>query len=248
MSPELSQPEHERGQPAPGEKVTGDSTAAHAPHQLDGPRFAEHSVSWIAAQVADPAHHSGGVVVAAVTLAGAAATAELVFELAARRKRNARRSGEIKEATAELQRLREQFLTAADRDVAVFQHLIEAQREAQERRDSSHGDGEAATRLVAAYLAAADSPLSLAEAALGLMRLVEDHLDLGTRFTVSDLGAAAALAHGAIGAALLTAETNLALAHPHGDTAGDRARRIRDEAGALDRRIQERVRDRIRGR
>ena len=203
--------------------------------------FGDQSISQIAAQVADPAHHSGGVAIAAVTLAGASGAAELVLTLAARRKANAARRDEIEQTIAGVRELRGRFLDAADRDIEAFQRLMDLQRQ---QKESGQRDQE---RLNQAYLDAAASPLDLAEDGLELMRIARRYLELGTRFTVSDMGAAAALAHGAIDASLMTSETNLALAGESGAPGRERAERIRQEARPLDDEIQRAVQGRIRG-
>ena len=58
---------------------------------------------------------------------------------------------------------------------------------------------------------ATESPLRMAERIASLLDTIAIQLAISTRFTVSDLGAAAVLAEGACRAALLTAEVNIAL-------------------------------------
>src|SRR5919206_2688056 len=102
--------------------------------------FVGHDISWIAEHVADPAHHSGGVVIAAITLAGASAAAELVLNLAVRRKSHAGSKEEIEAAIARIRDLREQFLLAADEDMAAFERLLEVQRAKREGRPGAEDE------------------------------------------------------------------------------------------------------------
>lgn len=159
-------------------------------------------------QVADPAHSSGGGVVAGVTLAGAAATAELVLKLAARRKSLASRADEVTELLNQIIAHRTSFEGSADRDIAAFSELVDTQRAVKPLRDQD--PDEAHRRLQAAYVHAANIPLGLAREATEFMSRVEDGLQYASHFTISDLGAAAALARGAIDSALLTVDANLA--------------------------------------
>lgn len=168
----------------------------------------EHSVRDVVRQVADPARNSGGGVVVGLTLAGAAASAELVLRLAAKRKSLAARRGEIAALLGEVEAARRSFEDAADQDVAAFNQLVEVQREVKQLPEIDR-DG-ARDRLTTAYVRASDVPMNLARQALEFMRDAERGLEFASRFTISDIGAAAALARGAIEAALLTVEANLA--------------------------------------
>jgi formiminotetrahydrofolate cyclodeaminase len=58
---------------------------------------------------------------------------------------------------------------------------------------------------------AARSPIAMAAVIDRLLQIVEGQLALASRFTVSDLGAAATLADGACRGALITAHVNLVL-------------------------------------
>ncbi|HEX3721261.1 MAG TPA: cyclodeaminase/cyclohydrolase family protein [Nitrolancea sp.] len=168
----------------------------------------EHSVRDVVRQVADPARDSGGGVVVGLTLAGAAASAELVLRLAVKRKSLANRRDEIAALLDAVESARRSFEDAADQDVAAFKQLVETQREVKQLPETD--SAQTKQRLVTAYVRASDVPMSLAQQALEFMRNAERGLEFASRFTVSDIGAAAALARGAIEAALLTVEANLA--------------------------------------
>lgn len=153
--------------------------------------------------IADPDVFCGGGSVAALACAGAAASALLVFRLSFRRKSNAGRRGEIGDAVAATEQLIEDFYRAADEDIASLQALLAAQRAVKDSEDRRPY-----------YLAlerAAEAPIVIAEHAVVLLDLVEPQLAVASRFTISDLGAAATIAEGAARAALLTAEVNIVL-------------------------------------
>lgn len=187
-------------------------------------------------QVADPAHNSGGGVVAGVTLAGAAASAELVLRLAARRKSLAGRADEITGLLNQIVAYRSSFEGSADRDIAAFSELVETQRAVKPLRDQD--PDEVRRRLQVAYVHAANVPLGLAREATEFMSHVEKGLEFASRFTISDLGAAAALARGAIDAALLTVDANLAYIDD------DRAVELRNSAASI-RRSASDISDRV---
>lgn len=154
-------------------------------------------------RIADPDVFCGGGSVAALACAGAAASALLVFRLSHRRKSNASRRDEIAQAIEATERLIEGFYAAADTDIASLQALLDAQRAAKVT-----GDRESY------YLAlerAALAPIQIAEGVEELLQIIVPHLPIATRFTISDLGAAATIAEGAARGALLTAEVNIAL-------------------------------------
>jgi formiminotetrahydrofolate cyclodeaminase len=172
------------------------------------PQLIDRPARVLFSDVADPAQNSGGGVVAGLTLAGAAASAELVLKLAAKRKSLASKRETIEALLQEVVAHRASFEEAADRDMAAFSELVATQREAKSLRET---DPHAAhSRLQDAYVHAAQVPLSLSQEATVFMARVEAGLEFASRFTISDLGAAAALARGAIDAALLTVDANLA--------------------------------------
>lgn len=206
--------------------------ASRVPHLLDLPARS------LISQIADPSHNSGGGVAAGLTLAGAAASAELVLKLAARRKSLAASREQIEALLAKVQAHRASFEEAADRDIAAFTELVNAQREAKRLKESDPERVHA--RLQHAYVHAAGVPLALAQEALTFMKEVELGFQFASRFTISDLGAAAALARGAIAAALLTVDANLAYVED------DRAAPLRDEAKII-REQASKIADRVIG-
>lgn len=154
-------------------------------------------------QTADPAVFCGGGSVAAVTAAGAAATALLVLRLNVKRRANAGFRDEIERAIATTEATIDEFLAAADDDIAILAELLAAQR------DLKSGGSQGA--YLTALTNAAESPLRMAERIATFLDIVAAQLPISSRFTVSDLGAAAVLGEGACKAALLTAEVNIAL-------------------------------------
>ena len=182
-----------------------------------------------------------------MTLAEALATTRLVVALATRRKSLAARRPEIDALLAELEQLEPSFVGAADRDMAALATLLDAQRAS---RAAGPDRKPAAQRAVAdALRGAAVAPAELAEDALRLLRLVRRAVPFATRFTVSDLGAAAALASGATEASLLMSEVNLALIGEAPDLAelGARIARIRQQAPAIAAEVVDLTRARMAG-
>ena len=199
------------------------------------------------AQVADPAHNSGGGVAAGLTLAAAAASAELVMTLASRKKSLEPQRPQIQSLLESIQAHRISFEDAADRDVRAFSQLVSTQRSAREIRDS---DPAAAQKLLqSSYVQAAMTPFEISTEALEFIRDVESGLPFASRFTISDLGAAAALARGAIEAALLTVDANLAYVDDDAaEPLKQQAVSIHDQAEAIARRVVERARTAIANR
>ncbi len=198
----------------------------------------------LVAQVADPAHNSGGGVAAGLALAAAAASAELVLKLAARRKSLAADRPRIEPLLDVVAAHRSSFEDAADRDVAAFSQLVEAQRAAKELKEAQPEAAHLA--LQRAYVHAASVPLAFAEEGLAFMYEVEAGLEFASRFTISDLGAAAALARGAIDAALLTVDANLSYVDDDSaDEMKSRLARIHSEAAEVAERVVARARHSI---
>lgn len=153
--------------------------------------------------IADPSIFSGGGSVAAIAAAGAASTALLVMRLNVKRRSNAAVRDQIEAAIDATEQSIEGFYTAADDDIAILADLLDAQR-AQRAGGSSE-------EYLKALARAAESPIAMADKIVELLDTVASQIGISTRFTVSDLGAAAVLAEGACRAALLTAEVNIAL-------------------------------------
>lgn len=155
------------------------------------------------AKIADPDVFCGGGSVAAIAGAGAAATSLLVMRLNLRRKRNAVHFARIQHDIERTEAIEEACYLAADADIEILDRLLEAQRSL--KRGGERSD------YLDALAASARSPVEVAEIIARLLDHIESQLGISTRFTVSDLGAAAVLAAGACRAALLTAEVNIAL-------------------------------------
>lgn len=211
-------------------------------------RLADLPMNVIAEQIADPDLHVGGGAMTGVTLAGAAASAELVVRFAVRRKANAAHRSEIEEILRGIVELRPRFLAGADEDLDALTHLLAAQQGVKQATNPVERD-QATERLHQATVQAAAIPIELASQALTLLRLVERALPFATRFTISDLGVAAALANGAISAALLTSDINIALLGESSTAQEFRAaaNAIRAEAPILAESIAEQTRARISG-
>jgi len=140
---------------------------------------------------------------------------------------------------ARLARLKDQLLEASDADIAAFVNLMEAQR-------SARSSGERAAFRAALQVAAA-SPLELAGTTLAVLNVAVNRVHNAAPFAASDLVAAAALAGGAIDAALAMADVNLALMRSERDPALDgalanmeqtRARIAREAAAALEHLVE----------
>lgn len=145
-----------------------------------------------------------------MTLAAAAATGEFVVALSRRRKSLADRRDELDALLTSLQQLRQRFLDGADQDIAVLTTLLSAQSRAR-RAETETERARAEAEVHEALITATKTPIALSEAGIELLGILKEAVALATRFTVSDLGAAAALAQGAIEAILLMGEVNLAL-------------------------------------
>ncbi len=166
-------------------------------------KVADVSAREFFSQIADPDVFCGGGSVAALAAAGAAATALLVMRLNVKRRSNIGSRDDIQQAIADTEAAIEAFHAAADDDIAILGELLNAQRAA--RSGGSSDD------YLVALTSAAESPLRMAERIALLLDTIATQLPISTRFTVSDLGAAAVLAEGACRAALLTAEVNIAM-------------------------------------
>lgn len=200
--------------------------------------------------LADPDRFSGGGVVAGVTLAASTATVQLVAQLAARRKSLVNHLPFLTAQLDALAELRRRFLESPDQDLSALADLLEAQRQARAAAQISKEAAEQAAMDVSAKLRwAAETPLRLIDDGLALLSSIEAVLPLATRFTVSDLGAAAAMARGAIEAAGLMSEVNLSLMTEGEDMEQLRKRLIDslDEATVRAGRIVDLTRRRIAG-
>lgn len=200
------------------------------------PPLADQSLRDLVRQVADPARNAGGGVVVGMTLAGAAASAELVLRLAVKRKSLADRRDEIAILLERVASARRTFEGSADEDKAAFEELVAVQRSVKQLPESEAAQADRLRN--AAYVRAASVPLLLARAALELMQNAEAGIEFASRFTVSDIGAAVAMAHGALEAALLTVSANLAYVD-EGTAASTQEEMLalRNEAAAITQRV-----------
>ncbi len=181
-------------------------------------------------RLADPRDPSGGGVLGAVTLAGAASTARMVA--AVEKKRSARdsaRTHTFAAAETALAQLSTRFLQQAEDDRAVLARLLAAMRAA--RKKTSRASEE---EVSLAALAAAECPLTTARLGLDLLRQLASIAALCSPFVASDLAASGQLAHAAIAAALLMAEANLPLLDPKSrDRIAAQIQSTREEAVVL---------------
>lgn len=200
------------------------------------------TVSGLGEMVAQTDQFAGGGAVAAMSLVGATATAELVFQLSERRRsldESDRRH--LQEKVERARRLRARFLRAIDDDLHSLSELMDAQRRVRRARKSpqDHDMNLVTGQLRTAVDRAIHTPLQAAKDAATLLYDIEEALPLARTFTVSDLGAAAATAQGAIVSLLLMAEVNLGMlddltdAERLGEEVSELHRSATDRAGAI---------------
>jgi formiminotetrahydrofolate cyclodeaminase len=164
--------------------------------------FGERTLAGFGDLLRSPDSHSGGAAAAAAAASLAAATAALVTSLSGRRRRNAEHWQAIQNDARRLQTLQHQLLDAGGEDERALAQLMKLY--------SARSVGDRA-ELQAALQAAAESSIEIARLAGEVCSIADGQIPHASRFTVSDLGASAALARGAVTAALLTAEVNVAL-------------------------------------
>jgi methenyltetrahydrofolate cyclohydrolase len=172
------------------------------------------TIEGLAATVADPERFAGGGAVAAMSLAGASATAELVFTLSARRSSLSDRDRErLNLAIESCRRGRSNFIEAIDADIAALSELMEAI--SRSRRSKSNPSDPNRRMIQRAFDEATgqaiEIPLGVAREANLLLEAIEDLQHLARSFTMSDLGAAAATIEGGVTSLLLMAEVNLGM-------------------------------------
>lgn len=170
--------------------------------------FREAPLGALTNLIADPAHHSGGGSVAAISASLSGALSVMIGSLSAQRRSNSAARDEILAIIDELNELIVDLQAGADTDSEVLVELMSAYRT---RTTDERGYLESLDR-------AAKSTLALGDDIVRLLLLTERLVPYATRFTVSDLGGAAALAQGALIATLLTADVNIRLLS---DTAGE---------------------------
>lgn len=155
----------------------------------------------LTSKIADSTHHSGGGAVAALSASLASALSVMIGSLSAQHRSNKSAREEITTVIDELRELIADLQAGADTDSEVLVELLGAYR-----TRSSDASG-----YLASLDRAAKSTLTLGDDILRVLLLTEQLLPYATRFTVSDLGGAAAIAQGALTATLLTVDVNIRL-------------------------------------
>jgi formiminotetrahydrofolate cyclodeaminase len=153
-------------------------------------------------QLAVPTATPGGGSAAAAAGAMAAALANMVAAMARGKKAYLQHDRELGEAIARLATLREELKAAIDADAESFNVVMKAFKAA---KDSPNG----ADGITAALKGATSVPLSVAEKASEVARIVEKLKPITNPKAASDLTVAAALAQAAITGALANVEINL---------------------------------------
>lgn len=141
----------------------------------------------------------GGGSVAALSAAIAAGLGLMVGAIGLKK----REDKPIAQLVTRLNPLREDFLDFVGRDEEAFSAVMDAYhlpKEDKTRPEAIQG----------ALRGAAEVPLQVAEGCVQLLELLVELAPLGTRQSVSDVGVAALLGKGALEAALLNVEINLA--------------------------------------
>lgn len=172
-------------------------------------------------QIADPGHHSGGGTVAAISASLAGALTAMIGRLSANRRSNRTSRDDIQSVIDQVNGLIAKLQASADSDSEVLVELMTAYRQ----RSTNEA------RYIEMLHRAAQSTLALGDDIHQLLLLIEQLLPFATRFTVSDLGAAATISQGALTAAMLTADVNVRLIR---DATGES-----DEVANLGRRVDE---------
>lgn len=160
------------------------------------PPLAERSVKELGAQIVAKSEHVGGGSAAAASGSLAAATAQLVVALSIRRSTPAELADRLKATSDRLAGIRTELMDAGDADEQVLDALMAAYRARGEDQEIQ-------------LEAAAQSTLRIAALALEVVEIAAGMVEFASRFTASDLGAAASIAHGAVDAACMTARINI---------------------------------------
>ena len=167
--------------------------------QADQPqRFADRTISELGRQISARNIYVGGGSAAAAAAAIAAASAELVVTLSIRKSTPPEIKTFLREKKDRLVAVQARLLEAADDDEAALANLMSFYRTR---------EGDEVETLAAAALPA----IEIAELSSETVAIAADCVEHASRFTVSDLGTAAAIGHGATTAALLTAQINISL-------------------------------------
>jgi formiminotetrahydrofolate cyclodeaminase len=185
-------------------------------------------------RLASDAPTPGGGSAAAVAGALAAALIAMVARISARNPERTQRASRIV-TRADL--VRSELMRARERDEWAFEDVVAAQ--ALPKRDATESETRQRA-LQAALTRAAEEPLFAAMAALGLLHLTVDLLEISSRDLVSDVGCAAEFANAAILACAYNVRVNHRLMRDAEAVAGgeQRLRAIEDDARGLLERIR----------
>ena len=165
-------------------------------------RICQPGVEPFVEQLAAPTATPGGGSAAAASGAMAAGLATMVASMSRGKKAYAQYERELSEALSRLAQLREELKSSIDADAESYNSVMSAYKKAKE---SAAADG-----IVDSALKQATSvPLSVAERAREVLRLVEGLRPITNPNMKSDLTTAAALARAAIEGALANVEINL---------------------------------------
>jgi glutamate formiminotransferase len=154
-------------------------------------------------QLAAPTATPGGGSASAAAGAMAAALASMVAGMSRGKKNYLQYERELSDAIARLATLREEFKAAIDADAASYDAVMKAYKQA---KTAAEGDG----IITEALKGATNVPLSVAERAGEVSRIVETLKPITNPKMASDLAVAAALAQAALTGALANVEINLA--------------------------------------
>ena len=162
-----------------------------------------------------PAPGGGGA--AALAGALAAALGGMVVSLTVGKKKYAANESALRELGARAEKLRKELLDMIDADAEAFAPLARAYSLP---KDAPDRDG----ILEAALLRAAASPLKIAELCCEVIEILEGCASMGSLLVLSDAASGAALAQGALRAAVINVKVNTALMHNRSHAAALNAR------------------------
>lgn len=188
------------------------------------------SIEQLGHQIASPAIHAGGGSAAAAAASLAAATAELVVTLTLKRAPSGDVAQTADHDARRLKELRTALLDAGDADESALDRLMQTYRTKGASRSAEFVD-------------AAGTSLAVAGLAQEVIEIAAREVPFASRFTASDLGAAASLAHGAATAALLTARINIQLLVREGQSLDATRDELGERAAVIDRAAQRAVDD-----
>jgi methenyltetrahydrofolate cyclohydrolase len=180
---------------------SGSSEVSGAVDDLDGGGVGEDTVGRYLADLASAAPAPGGGSAAALAAALGAALVAMTCRVTAKHAGAARSVVPLEELAEEADSLRRRFTALANDDARAYSDVIAARRlPVPEREPAVQHALERATEV----------PQRLAAESRNVLALCERIAPCARASTLSDLGVAAILAHGALRAGALTARTNLA--------------------------------------